>query len=45
MKIKELESKKSEEMLSFKDFYKYFKTAKYNTTLKAIKEMYRVYIR
>lgn len=45
MKIKELENRRNEKMVSFKDFYEYFKKSNYNTTLLTIKRMYEIYVK
>lgn len=44
VKIRDLENKKSEDQISFKEFYKYFKKYDYNLGLKRIIYMYKVYV-
>lgn len=44
MKIKELEEKRLEGQKTFKDFYKYFKSYKYNISITILKQMYEMYV-
>lgn len=44
MKIRDLENKKNENQISFKEFYKYFKKYDYNLGLKTLINMYKIYV-
>lgn len=44
MKITDLENKKNENQISFKEFYKYFKNYDYNLDFKKIVDMYKIYV-
>lgn len=46
MRIRELEEKrKNNNIETFKEFYKYFKKADYNLSLKHIIAMYKIYVK
>lgn len=45
MKIRDLEMKRTEKHLSFKDFYKYFKKNNYNLSIQTAIRMYKIYVR
>ena len=45
MKIRDYEEMRREGYITFKEFYKYFKSYDYNTKLQTLVKMYKIYVR